>query len=343
MLRGEKVILWAVTREDLPRLAAFCNDLAAGNCIPVSRDETVESLPVEGLTTDRTKLTMNDNEVIEGYVTSLDGTRIGFLRQGNGPGLVLVQGAMGTAQDYRELAQALSANFTVYTPDRRGRGMSARPYDSRHDIARDVEDVDAILAETGASRVFGLSSGAVITLEAAKTLPRVLQASVYEPPFYADGISHDGIRQLNTEIERGDLASALISALLVAETAPAPIRVLPKPVARLLACGVISVDDRRPGPEAKFRDLLPGIRYDFNVVGGMDEKMETFAAIEKPILLLSGTKSPAFLRQSIRKLKGVLPQTQHIEFDGLGHSGPWNKGRGGRPELVAGALREFFA
>ena len=126
--------------------------VAAGNCIPISWDETVEGLPVEGLTTDRTKLTMNDNEVIEGYVTSLDGTRIGFLRQGNGPGLVLVQGAMGTAQDYRELAQALSANFTVYTPDRRGRGMSAKPYDRWHDIARDVEDVDAILVETTLSQ-----------------------------------------------------------------------------------------------------------------------------------------------------------------------------------------------
>ena len=288
---------------------------------------------------------MNSDEVIEGYVTSLDGTRIGFLQQGSGPGLVLVQGAMGTAYDYRELAQALSPDFTVYTPDRRGRGLSARPYDrSRgHDIARDVEDIDALLIATGATRVFGLSSGAVITLEAARTLPRVTQASVYEPPFYADGISHDGIRQLNTELEQGELASALVSALLTAKTAPAPLRVLPRPVARLLARGVIGVDDRRSSPEVKLRDLLPGIRYDFDVVGGMDGKMDIFATTEKPILLLSGSKSPAFLRQSIRKLNGVLPQTQHIEFNGLSHSGPWNKRRGGDPELVARALRDFFA
>lgn len=119
---------------------------------------------------------------------------------------------MGTAYNYRELAQALSSSFTVYTPDRRGRGMSAKPYDSGHDIARDVEDIDAIIAETGAVQVFGLSSGAIITLEAARTLPQITRASVYEPPFYPDGISHDGIRQLNTEIEQGHLASALVSA-----------------------------------------------------------------------------------------------------------------------------------
>lgn len=286
---------------------------------------------------------MSGNEVTEGYVTSLDGSRIGFLRRGSGPGLVLVQGAGGTAYNHNDLAQALPPTFTVFTPDRRGRGMSAKPYDDGHDIARDVEDVDAILAKTGASRVFGLSSGAMIVLEAARTLPRVTRASVYEPPFYPGGISHDGIRQLGVEIEQGDLASALVSALLVAETAPAPIRVLPRPLARLLARGVLRVDDRKPGPYAKLRDLLPGIRYDFNVVGGMDGKMETFASIEKPMLLVSGTKSPAYLRQSIRKLDGILPQARHIEFDGLDHSGSWNASRGGRPGVVAAALREFFA
>ena len=286
---------------------------------------------------------MSSKEITEEYVVSSDGTRVGFLRRGSGPGLVLVQGAMGTAYNFHDLAQALSPTFTVYTPDRRGRGMSDKPYDSGHDIARDVEDVDAILAETGASRVFGLSSGAMVTLEAARTLPRVTRASVYEPPFYPGGISHGGIRQLGAEIERGDLASALVSALRVAETAPALIRILPKPVARLLAGGVLRVDDRRPGPYAKLRDLLPGIRYDFNDVGGMDGKMESFASIEKPMLLLSGTRSPAFLRQSIRKLQGILPQARHVEFDSLGHSGSWNASRGGHPTVVAAALRDFFA
>ena len=281
--------------------------------------------------------------VESGVVASLDGTRIGFLRQGTGPGLVLVQGAMATAHQYREIAQALAASFTVYTPDRRGRGMSPRGYEDTHDVARDVEDVDAVLAAAGAGRVFGLSSGAMITLEAARTLPRVTSAAVYEPPFYPEGISHQGIGQLDAEIGRGDLASALISSLLVAGTAPAVLRALPRPAARLLARAVLAVDARRPGPEATFRDLLPGIRYDFHVVGAMDPKMQMFAALDKPTLLLSGTRSPAFLRQSIRELDRVLPRAQHVELDGLSHSGPWNRGRGGRPEEVASALRDFFA
>lgn len=289
---------------------------------------------------------MGGREPSEEYVTSRDGTRIGFLRRGIGPGMVLVQGAMGTAYNFDQLAQFLAPVFTVYTPDRRGRGMSAKPYDSKHNIAREVEDVEAILTETGASQIFGLSSGAMITLEAARTLPQVTRASVYEPPFYLDGISHDGIRQLNAEIAQGDMAAALVTSLLVAKTAPTLIQILPNPISRLLARFVLYIDDMIPQRKtityAKLRDLVPGIRYDFNVVGGMDGKMETLASITKPMLLLSGTKSPAFLRQSIGKLKGILSQAQHIEFDGLGHSGSWNASRGGCPRVVAKALLEFF-
>lgn len=125
--------------------------------------------------------------VVEGYVRSADGTGVGLLSQGSGPGMVLVQGAMGTAEDYGELAEALAPHFTVHALDRRGRGLSPRHYDTGHTIDRDVEDVDAVLAATSAGRVFGLSSGAVIALEAAKMLPRVTRAAVYEPPFYATG------------------------------------------------------------------------------------------------------------------------------------------------------------
>jgi len=280
--------------------------------------------------------------VSERYVRSADGTRVGFLSQGRGPGLVLIQGAMGTAPHYSELAGCLGSHFTVHSLDRRGRGMSSHSYDAGHTVARDVEDVDAVLAATGASQVFGLSSGAMITLEAAKSLPRVTRAAVYEPPFYAEGISHDGIRQLNNDIDEGDLAAALVRSLLVAETAPAPIRALPFPLARLLARGVLWADTHKPGPSANLADLLPGIRYDFNVVGGMDGTMATFASLDKPMLLLSGTDSPDFLRQSIRTLEGVLPQARHIEFEGLSHSGPWNRSRGGRPATVAVALSGFF-
>src|SRR5262245_32747246 len=100
-----------------------------------------------------------------GTVRSADGTPIAFRRLGSGPGIVLVQGAMGSAENYMELAAALARRFTVTAPERRGRGASG-PAGERYDIHREVEDLTAVLSESGARFVYGLSSGAVITLQA---------------------------------------------------------------------------------------------------------------------------------------------------------------------------------
>ncbi len=282
---------------------------------------------------------MQVSPVLRGAVTSTDGTRIGYLRQGHGPGVVLVQGAMADVHAYRDLASGLSTSFTVISAERRGRGLSPRPYDCGHDIARDVEDLDAMMATTGATTLFGLSSGAVITLEAARTLPRVQRAILYEPPFYSGGVDRAGIAELHADIKLGDWASALIDSLLTAGTAPAILRRAPRGVAHLLARLVLTIDSKKRGPSSTLRDLLPGVRYDFHDVADVDGRIDTFAAITSPVLLLSGTKSPRFLSQAIRSLHAILPQSEFHEFDGLGHDGPWNSGD---PTAVAEQIANFL-
>ena len=75
-----------------------------------------------------------------GAVTSTDGTSIGYRQYGSGPGLVLAQDARASAHNFSQLAEVLSDTFTVYVPDRRGRGLSPLPYRQDHTIQRDVED-----------------------------------------------------------------------------------------------------------------------------------------------------------------------------------------------------------
>jgi pimeloyl-ACP methyl ester carboxylesterase len=99
-------------------------------------------------------------------VISQDSTSIAFERTGEGPPLVLVMGAFNDRSTGAPLAGALSPRFTVYTYDRRGRGDSGDtlPYA----IEREIEDLNAIIAEAGSSpAVFGYSSGAVLALKAA--------------------------------------------------------------------------------------------------------------------------------------------------------------------------------
>ena len=101
-------------------------------------------------------------------VTSPDGTKIAYDRSGSGEPVVLIGGAFS----YRrypgqvKLATLLSGRFAVYSYDRRGRGDSGdtAPYA----IEREIEDLAAVIGAAGGyAHVWGLSSGAVLALEAA--------------------------------------------------------------------------------------------------------------------------------------------------------------------------------
>ena len=106
--------------------------------------------------------------------------------------MILVQGAMGSAANYSELAAALACSFTVLMPNRRGRAMSPHCYQLRHSVDQDVEDVGAVRDASGARFVFGLSSGAMIALQSARRLPSIEKAALYEPPFYPRDIDRQG-------------------------------------------------------------------------------------------------------------------------------------------------------
>src|ERR1700731_376958 len=97
-------------------------------------------------------------------VKSTDGTSIGFDRVGEGPAVIIVDGALSTRGGKADLARLLAQRFTVYSYDRRGRGDSGdtQPYA----VDREIEDIDALIdAAGGAAYLYGHSSGAALVLE----------------------------------------------------------------------------------------------------------------------------------------------------------------------------------
>jgi pimeloyl-ACP methyl ester carboxylesterase len=120
-----------------------------------------------------------------GSVVSKDGTEIGYRQMGDDPGVILFHGGANASQSYSKFGAALSDAFTVYIPDRRGRGLSG-PFGDNYSMRREIEDVDARLTETEAHNVFRLSSGGLIALQAALELPSVYKAVVNEPPIDVD-------------------------------------------------------------------------------------------------------------------------------------------------------------
>ena len=118
-------------------------------------------------------------------VSSADGTSLAFDRLGEGPPIVLVTGALASRALMRPTAEALAAHLTVINYDRRGRGDSGdtTPYA----IEREIEDLEALIAEAGGSAsLYGHSSGAGLALHATAAGLPVDRLILHDAPYGTD-------------------------------------------------------------------------------------------------------------------------------------------------------------
>jgi pimeloyl-ACP methyl ester carboxylesterase len=276
-----------------------------------------------------------------GTVISGDGTVVGYREVGQGPGVIALHGGLQAAQNLMKLACALADSFTVYLPDRRGRGLSGPPGDG-YGLEAECADVAALARATGARNLFGLSSGGIVALRAALTLPAIRRVAVYEPPFSVDhSVPLDWVAQYDAYVAQGKLGRAAIAVSRGTQTARSGTRLLPPS-----ALGVMA-DRREPRDEpavrhgdVPLRDLVPTMRYDVQLVRETEGTLAAYAAVSAEVLLLGGSKSPAYLAASLDALGSVLPLARRVELEGHDHMAPDN---GGRPARVAQELRAFYA
>jgi pimeloyl-ACP methyl ester carboxylesterase len=275
-----------------------------------------------------------------GFAISKDGTTIGYRQFGRGPGLILVHGGLQASQNFTKLATALSDTFTLYVPDRRGRGLSGR-HGQSYNLEKEGEDIEALVAKTGTRNLFGLSSGAIVLLQAALTTPSVQRIALYEPPL---SINHSvptaWVTRFDREIANGKLAAALVTVLRGLQASPA-FAVLP----RFVLVPLLSLTLKRDAKHVQhsnvpLQELIPTMRYDMQLVIESEDALDTFKTISAKVLLLGGSKSQSFLGVALDGLGTVLAKVQRIELKGLDHLGPDNSGK---PERVASELRRFFA
>ena len=287
------------------------------------------------------KISRTGAPILPGSVTSTDGTRIGYRQTGSGPGLVLVQGTMGTASHFRELASSLSDTFTVYTPDRRGRGMSDA---GEYGLRQEIEDLDALLSHTGARYIFGLSAGAIITLEAARTLSKLEKLAIFEPPFFLGDLPVALLDRFDREYAQGDIPAAMVTAMLAGRFGPSWLRFIPGGLLkRFVAMGMAQEEKKPNGDYPTMRSLSATLPSDFKIIRQGDGPISRFSTLEKEILLLGGGKSPAYFTAALDALEKTLPQVTRVTFENLGHDAAWNSDKRGNPQQVAQALCQFFS
>ena len=267
-------------------------------------------------------------------VLSVDGTAIGYRKLGTGPGLLLVHGGMMGSQNFMKLGQALAVHFTVYIPDRRGRGLSGPAGD--YSIAKETQDMRAVIKATNATSMFGLSSGAIVALQTALDEPAVAKVALYEPP-----IGHDPrswMSQYDKEVADGKFGAALLT---IAKNTGGPslmtrLRFFLAPPLNM----AIKADEKSvKGDDVPLKALIASHHYDQLAVmqaGGLTEKA---GQLKVRTLLLGGSKSPAYLGRALDALQAVMPDAARIEIRGVGHLAADNSEK---PFLVAAELINFF-
>ncbi|WP_433162095.1 alpha/beta fold hydrolase [Kribbella sp. CA-247076] len=251
-------------------------------------------------------------------VTSADGTAIAYERQGSGPRLVLVAGALCDRNALRPLADELAGDFDVVTYDRRGRGDSGDS--TTYTVEREVDDIGALLtALGGTAAVYGHSSGAGLVAVAAGAGLPFTQVVLHEPPYGPDDAdTEDEGAEVLRLIEAGRGREAVELFLMLAgmpreaalETAAAP--------------GVV--------------DLAHTLAYDFAVMDhaspGGRIPLDLLARIKQSTLVVAGTASPPFMVDAAHRIAKELPAATLAELPDQDHVAA--------VEVLAPVLREFL-
>lgn len=261
-------------------------------------------------------------------VTSADGTRIAYDRYGEGPVVILVNGALGYRKfkTMEHIATAVSEHCTVINYDRRGRGDSGPAGPAS--VEREVEDLAALVEVAGGrASLWGYSSGSALALRAAAAELPIEKLVLYEAPFKTDPTA---------KFPRDDYAARL-EPLIAADD-------------RMGAAKLFLRNVGMPGPVVKVMSVVPMFKrfganghtlmFDYLALGdenmhGSPLRAHEWATVTCPTLVVYGAKTYPSLKHASRSLADVLPNATLRELPGQKHAV--------KPNAIAPVIAEFVA
>lgn len=257
-------------------------------------------------------------------VQSADGTTIAFDQMGNGPAVILVDGALGSQAlgFMTPLATLLAPHFTVITYNRRGRGESTdtKPFA----VEREIEDIEALINEAGGEAyVYGISSGACLALEAAIKLGhKVKKLALYEAPYDSDDARRQAFRnyrkQLAEVLAEGRKGDAVGLFMMFVGMPPE------------------HLEGARQHPMWPMWEAVGHtLAYDAAALGDDGSvPTEKAACVIVPTLVMDGSASFPFMYTTAVALAKAMPHAQHRTLEGQTHEVS--------AEVLAPVLVEFF-
>lgn len=258
-------------------------------------------------------------------LSSHDGTTIAYGKQGEGPALILVDGALTvhSSGSGSELAKLLAPHFTVYGFDRRGRGDSGDtlPYA----VDREIDDIEALIDRAGGSAfLYGHSSGGTLAMRAAVRLGRrVSKIALYEPPHNDDPDAQESwseyLRELGQILATGRRGDAV--ALFM----------------RFVGTPDDQIEGMRQAPFwPSMEAIAPTLAYDHAAIIGerWSAPTDLAARVPVPALVIAGEASLPFMPHTAQALSKAMPHGHLRTLEGQTHNV--------NPGALAPVLVDFF-
>lgn len=273
----------------------------------------------------------------ERLVESSDGTPIAVFASGSAePGalpVVLVHGTTSDHRTFRVVAPLLGARRRLHAIDRRGRGDSGDRPDA-YAIGREFEDVaavaEAVARASGveAVDVVGHSFGGRCALGASLLTPAIRRIVSYEgappDPTRADAAYEPDwlIARLRDDLDRGDLEGLLERFMRTI------VHMNDEGMARFRA------DPVWPLRVAAAPTILREILASNDPAAGL----EALARVDRPVLQILGSASPAAFGINTRALAARLPRGELAVIDGAAHAAHHT-----HPAAFVAAVEAFLA
>jgi pimeloyl-ACP methyl ester carboxylesterase len=242
--------------------------------------------------------------------------------RGAGPPILLVHAGGSTGAVWLKVATMLAGAFRVLVYDR-PTYRTATPPAGAEAMAAEIADLLTVAGAVDEPLVVvGHSSGAVVVLEAALR-QRFGGLLLYEPPVAVDRpIGGAALRRARAALDRGDPHEAMVvharDIVGASRLGVLVFRLLPFVGRPLVAHAAGQIAD-----DEALESLGVGV--------------DRYAAVDVPVLLLGGERSPRHLRAGLDALAAVLPRADPVEIlAGQGHVATVRA-----PDQVAAAIAGF--
>jgi len=243
--------------------------------------------------------------------------------EGIGRPILVLHGGMGDSDSWARVTDALRDRFRTVRLHRRQYQLDVP---RKVTMADEVRQVRAVAATLDRPVLVGHSSGAVLALEALVADPDLYAGAVlYEPPLVMDDQQLGGpkLAPARAAIAGGKPGTAFAIFLRdVVGIKPA------------MAAAIGFVVNRRSG---ELGGRVERQLDDNDAIDALGNRLDAYAKIDLPVLLLAGDRSPAHLGTRLDALQRALPHSRRVTMHGQGHNAERSA-----PARVAKAITTFL-